>query len=109
LHFITRYALDKVAIVTGSSRGIGEAIAIEFAKSGYDIVINSRDQEELSISKQEIIKVSNSTTSVLEFPGDISQEQICIGIVDATIQKFGRIDVLVNNAGISGAEKNLTK
>lgn len=97
--------MNKVAIVTGSSRGIGEAIAIEFAKSGYDIVINSRDQEELSISKQEIIKVSNSTTSVLEFPGDISQEQICIGIVDATIQKFGRIDVLVNNAGISGAEK----
>jgi short-subunit dehydrogenase len=77
--------LNKVAILTGSSRGIGEAIAIEFAKTGYDIVINSRDQEELSISKQEIIKVSNTTTNVLEFPGDISQEQICIGIVDATI------------------------
>jgi glucose 1-dehydrogenase len=91
--------------VTGSSRGIGEAIAIEFAKGGYNVVINSRDQEELSISKEEIIKVSNSTTSILEFPGDISQEQICIGIVDAAIQKFGRIDVLVNNAGISGAEK----
>jgi glucose 1-dehydrogenase len=97
--------LNRVAIVTGSSRGIGEAIAIEFAKAGYDIVINSRDQEELSISKQEILKVSNSTTSILEFLGDISQEQICIGIVDAAIQKFGRIDVLVNNAGISGAEK----
>jgi NAD(P)-dependent dehydrogenase (short-subunit alcohol dehydrogenase family) len=41
----------------------------------------------------------------LEFPGDISQEQICIGIVDAAIQKFGRIDVLVNNAASSGPEK----
>jgi 3-oxoacyl-[acyl-carrier protein] reductase len=47
--------LNKVAIVTGSSRGIGEAIAIEFAKGGYNVVINSRDQEELSISKEEII------------------------------------------------------
>jgi glucose 1-dehydrogenase len=97
--------LSKVAIVTGSSRGIGEAIAIEFAKSGYDIVINSRDQEELTISKQEIIKIADTSTNVLEFPGDISQEQTCIGIVDATIQNFGRVDVLVNNAGISGAEK----
>ena len=78
--------MNKVAIVTGSSRGIGEAIAIEFAKAGYDIVINSRDQEELSISKQEIIKLANSKTSIVEFPGDISQEQICIGIVDAAIQ-----------------------
>ena len=46
----------KSALITGSSRGIGEAIAIEFAKAGYDSVINSRDQEELSISKEEIIK-----------------------------------------------------
>jgi glucose 1-dehydrogenase len=97
--------LKKVAIVTGSSRGIGEAIAIEFAKAGYDIVINSRNQEELSISKQEIMRVAGSTTSILEFPGDIRQEQTCIGIVDAAIQKFGRIDVLVNNAGINGPEK----
>jgi glucose 1-dehydrogenase len=97
--------LDKVAIVTGSSRGIGEAIAIEFAKAGYDIVINSRNQEELSISKQEIMRVAGSTTGILEFPGDIRQEQTCIGIVDAAIQKFGRIDVLVNNAGINGPEK----
>jgi glucose 1-dehydrogenase len=91
--------------VTGSSRGIGEAIAIEFAKAGYDIVINSRNQEELSISKQEIMRVAGSTTSILGFPGDIRQEQTCIGIVDAAIQKFGRIDVLVNNAGINGPEK----
>lgn len=95
--------------MTGSSRGIGEAIAIEFAKAGYDIVINSRNQEELSISKQEIMRVAGSTTSILEFPGDIRQEQTCIGIVDAAIQKFGRIDVLVNNAGINGPEKKSPK
>ena len=97
--------MNKVVIVTGSSRGIGEAIAIEFAKSGYNIVINSRNQEELSVSKKEIKRVANSDTNILEFPGDISEEQICVGIVDAAIQEFGRIDVLVNNAGISGPEK----
>jgi NAD(P)-dependent dehydrogenase (short-subunit alcohol dehydrogenase family) len=97
--------LNKVAIVTGSSRGIGEAIALEFAMAGYSIVINSRNQDELSISKQEILKVAGSTTNVLEFPGDISQEQTCLGIVEAAIQNFGRIDVLVNNAGINGPEK----
>jgi glucose 1-dehydrogenase len=97
--------MNKVVIVTGSSRGIGEAIAIEFAKAGYNLVINSRHPEELSVSKKEIMKVANSNIDILEFPGDISEEGVCSGIVDAAIQKFGRIDVLVNNAGISGPEK----
>ena len=83
LHFIIRHELDKVAIVTGSSRGIGEAIALEFAIAGYSIVINSSNQEELSISKQEIMRTAGSTVNILEFPGDISQEQGCIGIVSA--------------------------
>ena len=53
----------KSAVITGSSRGIGEAIAIEFAKAGYNLVINSRDQEELSISKEEIIRAAKSSTT----------------------------------------------
>ena len=53
----------KSAVITGSSRGIGEAIAIEFAKAGYNLVINSRDQEELSISKEEIIRAAGHYTS----------------------------------------------
>jgi short-subunit dehydrogenase len=63
-------------VITGSSRGIGEAIAIEFAKAGYSLVINSRDQEELSISKEEIIRAAKSSTSVVTFPGN------CLGPVD---------------------------
>jgi NADP-dependent 3-hydroxy acid dehydrogenase YdfG len=50
LHFNIRYELDKVAMMTGSSPGIGEAIALEYAMAGYNIIINSRNQEELSIS-----------------------------------------------------------
>ena len=97
--------MSKVAIVTGSSRGIGEAIAIEFAKAGYNLVINSRDKEELSVSRREITKVANSSVDIVEYPGDVREEQICVGIVDTAVQDFGRIDVLVNNAGISGPEK----
>ena len=52
----------KSAVITGSSRGIGEAISIEFAKARYNLVINSRDQEELSISKEEIIRADGATT-----------------------------------------------
>jgi glucose 1-dehydrogenase len=95
----------KSAVITGSSRGIGEAIAIEFAKAGYNLVINSRDQEELSISKEEIIRAAKSATKIVTFPGDISKEEVCIGIIDTAAQEFGTIDVLVNNAGINGPEK----
>jgi NAD(P)-dependent dehydrogenase (short-subunit alcohol dehydrogenase family) len=93
-------------LVTGSSLGIGEAIAKEFAKAGYNIVINSRDREELAVSKQEIKQVAAPSTDILEFPGDISHENICVGLVDTAVQKFGRIEVLVNNAGINGPEKS---
>jgi glucose 1-dehydrogenase len=95
----------KSAVITGSSRGIGEAIAIEFAKAGYNLIINSRDQEELSISKEEINRAATSSTRVVTFPGDISKEEVCVGIIDTAVQEFGRIDVLVNNAGINGPEK----
>src|SRR6476619_833127 len=95
----------KSAVITGSSRGIGEAIAIEFAKAGYDLVINSRDQEELSISKEEIIRAAKSSIRVVTFPGDISEEEICIVIIDNDSYELGTIEVLVKNAGINGTEK----
>ena len=95
----------KVAVVTGSSRGIGEAIAKELANRGFNVVINSRDQEELSISKEEILKSTDNSAQVVTFPGDISQEEVCTGLIETAVQEFGRIDVLVNNAGINGPEK----
>ena len=96
---------SKSVVITGSSRGIGEAIAVEFAKAGYNLVINSWDQEELSISKEEIIRAADSSIRVVTFPGDISEEEVSIGIIDTASQEFGTVDVLVNNAGINGPEK----
>jgi NAD(P)-dependent dehydrogenase (short-subunit alcohol dehydrogenase family) len=80
----------KSAVITGASRGIGEAIDIEFAKAGYNLIINSRDQE-LSISKEEINRAATSSTRVVTFPGDISKEEVCVGIIDTAVQEFGRI------------------
>jgi glucose 1-dehydrogenase len=99
---------SKSAVVTGSSRGIGEAVALEFAKAGYNLVINSRDAEELSASKKEILRVINDSIEIVTFPGDISQEQVCKGLMDVAEKKLGRLDVLVNNAGVNGPEKNTT-
>jgi glucose 1-dehydrogenase len=93
-------------VVTGSSRGIGEAIAIEFAKAGYNVIFNSRKAEDLRISSEEILRNVYDSVGVVTFPGDVSQEEVCSNIMDKAEQEFGSIDVLVNNAGINGPEKN---
>ena len=94
------------AIVTGSSRGIGESIALEFAKSGYNVVINSRNEEDLRKSKSEILRNVKEKIKIVEFPGDVSREEVCLNLLDAAEGELGNIDVLVNNAGINGPEKN---
>jgi glucose 1-dehydrogenase len=98
---------SKNVVVTGSSRGIGEATALEFAKSGYNIVINSRNDHDLIKSKDEILRKVNGSVSIVSFPGDISQEKACTDLMRKAEEEFGMIDVLVNNAGINGPEKKL--
>ena len=90
---------DRVAIVTGSSEGIGKAIAIAFAKSGEysGVVINSRKEEEAQRVSEELKTVGCNSIAI---QADISKENDCIKLIDGTIKHYGRIDVLVNNAGI---------
>jgi glucose 1-dehydrogenase len=99
----------RVAVVTGSSKGIGKAIAQEFAKAGYRVVLNARDEQELIQTTQEINKFASNADGqkIIYFAGDISDEKTCTSLINHAIDKFGKVDVLVNNAGIGGANKSL--
>lgn len=91
---------SKVALVTGSDRGIGRAIALAFAKSGTytGIVVNARKREETERVAKEVQTLGNSSS--IAVIADVSQEADCIRLIDETMSHYGRIDVLVNNAGI---------
>jgi glucose 1-dehydrogenase len=92
----------RVVVITGSSRGIGKAIAKEFAKNNYSVLLNARDEKELIETVREIKNEISDPSQVAYLTGDISEEKICISLIEEAINKFGRINVLVNNAGISG-------
>lgn len=91
--------MEKVALITGATRGIGRQIAITLSKEGYNIALNYRtENDELEELKKEIEK---NNVKVLTVQGDVSNFQDCENIVKETIEAFKRIDVLVNNAGIT--------
>ena len=90
----------KVAIVTGGSRGIGEATAIEFAKAGADVAVTSRKLPELERVAGEIRKLGRKAFAIETHVGRMDQIQNLIAQVMA---QFGRIDILMNNAGTSVA------
>src|SRR5919107_5804614 len=99
---------EKVAVVTGSSKGIGKAIALEFAKEGYKIVLNARDKNELSEAVKDVKKtIGGNEERVTYLAGDVSHEDICSSLIEHAIKMFGRVDILVNNAGIGGAQKSV--
>lgn len=87
---------DRVAIVTGAGRGIGAAIARAFAEVGADVVIGSRTESQLE-EVAETVQRSGRRAAVV--PGDVSHREGMQALVDRAIEEFGRIDVVVNNAG----------
>lgn len=95
----------KVLVITGSGKGVGRTIATEFAKTGYYVMINDLEQEEeLKHTAKEISKIiddNNNDSKVAYVVGDVSEEQTAVALIEETIRRFGRIDVLINNAAIS--------
>ena len=91
--------MDKCALITGATRGIGKQIAITLAKQGYNIALNYRkENEELENTKKEIEKIG---VQILAVKGDVANFEDCENFVKQVIERFGPIDVLVNNAGIT--------
>ena len=91
--------MSKVAFVTGATRGIGKRIAITLAENGFDICLNYRkENDELINTKKEI---ENNNVKCFTVQGDVSNFDDCKKMTEEIIKEFGKIDVLVNNAGIT--------
>jgi len=90
---------DRVAIVTGSARGIGRAIALRFAREGAHVVVQDLRGREAEEVVQSISEDIGSTALFVK--GDVSAENDVKRIVETAVSEFGRVDILVNNAGIS--------
>jgi len=89
---------DQVVLVTGGSRGIGYAIAKHFAEAGAHVIISSRSEKTLTAAAKEL---STDQISVTAIPCDVSAPDSIKSLLDEIITKFDRIDVVVNNAGIT--------
>lgn len=96
--------MAKVAIVTGSSQGIGEDIAKGLAEAGYDMVLTGLEANELAQVAKEIEATGRQ---VLQMPGDITDPDFTNKLVTTAKEKFGHIDVLVNDAGMMKRTKTL--
>lgn len=90
--------LDKVIIVTGASRGIGKEVAILLAKNGAKVIINhSNSETEAKVTLETIVKNGGSALIV---KADVSQRDQVTNLFDKAIETYGKVDVLVNNAGV---------
>jgi NAD(P)-dependent dehydrogenase (short-subunit alcohol dehydrogenase family) len=90
---------DKVALITGASQGLGRALALAFAEEGARVVVNARSDESVRPVAGE---VEGAGAEVLAVAADVSREAEVEKLVRETVERFGRIDVLVNNAGLLG-------
>jgi len=90
----------KAVIVTGSSGGIGAATAAKFAAEGADVVIHGRNEASLHEVKEKCLKAGGGNAKVHVVVGDIAKDEVRQKLVNETVQQFGKIDVLVNNAAL---------
>lgn len=90
--------MNKVVIVTGGARGIGKAIVLALAEAGYKVVLNYNKSEKEAIKIKELLTKKGQIVEI--YKADVSKKEEVEELVDFTIKKFGKVDVLINNAGI---------
>ncbi len=87
---------NKVVVITGASSGIGKALAEKFAAEGYNLALAARRIDRLADLQKKLSRVE-----ILPVQTDVTSEADCKNLIDKTVEKFGKIDILINNAGIS--------
>lgn len=92
----------KVCLVTGSSKGIGRACAVEFSKNGAYVIVHYNKDEEGALETEKLINEVSGRCQLIQ--GDLSSVFGCKNVVDLAIEKAGKMDILINNAGISRNE-----
>lgn len=90
---------DKVALITGGDSGIGRAVAVHFAREGADVAISYTPREDVDAQKTKQLVEAEGRKCLL-LPGDIRQEGYCTQLVEDTVNQFGKLNILVNNAGL---------
>jgi NAD(P)-dependent dehydrogenase (short-subunit alcohol dehydrogenase family) len=93
---------DRVAIVTGGDSGIGRAVALAFAREGAHVAISYLDEHEDAEETKRLVEAAGR--SALLLAGDLAGEERCARVVRDTVERFGRLDVLVNNAAYQGRQ-----
>ncbi|MBC8509128.1 MAG: SDR family oxidoreductase [Chloroflexi bacterium] len=93
---------EKVVIITGASSGIGKAVSLQLASEGACVSLAARNAERLQEIAQECNQLGGSAIAI---PTDIADQQQCRNLITKTVEKFGRIDMLVNNAGFTVVDK----
>ena len=98
---------NKIAIVTGSSRGLGLASAHALAREGCLVTLCARNEARLEEAAREVSRVAGGDNRVIALPGDVTDLQALQHIVDETVARFGGLDVLVNNVALAGGSSLL--
>ena len=91
--------VERVALVTGASRGIGRAIAIALARQNAKVIINYKGNKEAAIEVQELIRQSGAEAQLVQ--ADVSSSEQVQEMMEKILKEYGRLDILVNNAGIN--------
>ena len=91
--------MNKTAVITGASRGIGRATAIEFARNGYNVLANYNNSEKEAMELEKML--TEEGYSIKVFKADVSKSSEADAMIEYCLKEFGGLDVLVNNAGIS--------